>query len=43
MNLLLKIIIIDYTLIITTKNELVFIIKIFSLIVIYSLINKQNT
>ena len=43
MNLLLKIIIIHYTLVITTKNELVFIIKILSLIVIYSLINKQNT
>ena len=47
MNLLLKlmqkIIIIHYTLIIITKNELVFILKIFSLILIYSLINKQNT
>ena len=38
-----KIIIIHYTLIIIIKNELVFIIKILSLIVIYSLINKQNT
>ena len=38
-----KIIIIHYTLIIITKIELVFILKILSLIVIYSLINKQNT